>query len=639
MNNDAQNDSPELEDIFSSLEVGLLNQIASVAQFQLRAEKKTDPNSTGFSTNMTTREIFFDPEDIKKIAAYRAFAFFAHELGHHFPAVDECDKTFRKLYPLAVQLLPEALPNKQKFCHSISNILLDVLLEDVIPRHGEIITRDLFKAAFRQNRGVMCLEICDDSEKWLEEFEKSDREKFPWEAIISKEDQRIYQLMNIALIAPFFAYPDAKLLHPEVANHLDDIKNILAELTNPRLKSHEKAHVYIQFIKIASELLEVDLEDAVSTEVDIESILKILWEKIAKLLEGMDKITIQIEEGGGCGNGPQIVIEVVDPGVNPAIQSLLDDMAARLDIVQQSTEEDEILEKAKLYGVRPEVYKLFLGIQEKFGPEIASLRDTLVKFILRDFKKHNVRGQKEGSMIGPGREAETYQRLLNGETQPSTYIDRKNHPSPRSLQLYNLVDTSGSMISDLEGTMAFYEIVTLAVHQIQDELRRNASRYNVRKLEQSPVEIELVGFDWHPQLIISLARKLSMHEIMQGFQYLHDSTIDGGGTDDARALKFEHNRMKLHKRKVLKILSMITDGGGQGDRIEPILRQIEEDPSIFFIVNGVGAGAGMVKKFYSEKFRPAHYFHVYAEESGTVEEAIPKLINFIQDCIKRHYSK
>ncbi len=633
-----KNDSPDLEDIFSPIELGLLNQIAAVIQFQLRSRKKESPKSTGFSTNMVTREIFFDPDDVKKMEAYRAFAFFSHELGHHFPVVAETDKSFRQLYPLAMQLLPEALPNKAKFCHSVSNILLDVLLEDSIPRHGEIITRDLFKAAFRQNRGVTFLENAENPDQWLEEFEKSDRQVFPWEAVIKKDSQRISQMIGISLIAPFFAYPDASLLNPDVAVYLDDLKNLFAELTNPKLKPNEKAHVYIQVIKIASALLEKDLDEAVEKAVDIEKILLILWEKLSKLLKNADKVSIQLVDGT-CSDGPSSVVIIDEHNIDPGIKLLLDNMAAKLDIVQKSQEDDDIEEKARLYSVRPEIYRLFLGISEKYGAEIASLRDTFIKFILRDYRKQMVRGRKEGQMVGPGREVETYQRLLGGETCPATYLDRVNRPSPRSLQLYNLVDTSGSMVSDLEGTLAYYTIVTVAAKQIHDELRSNPARYDLKKIENDPVEIELVGFDSKPQLIISLAKRLTMYDLMQGFQAMHDNTIRGGGTDDARALKFEHSRMKLHKGRVLKILSMITDGGGQGDRVESILRQIEEDPGIYFFVNGVGAAAGMVKKFYADKFRPAYYYHVFAEESDNVEQAIPKLINFIRDSVKRHYSK
>ena len=50
--------SPELDDIFSPLEAGLLGQISSVAQFKLRARKKESDGETGFLFDRPSTESF-----------------------------------------------------------------------------------------------------------------------------------------------------------------------------------------------------------------------------------------------------------------------------------------------------------------------------------------------------------------------------------------------------------------------------------------------------------------------------------------------------------------------------------------------------------------------------------------------------
>jgi hypothetical protein len=628
----------KLEDLFSPLEVTILNQVADVAHFRLVARPKKE-GETGFATNMRTREIYFDPAEVERMERFRAFAIFGHELGHHFPEVLRLDESFLKLRPIAQRLLPEAYPAKRKLCDALSNILLDVVLEDGIPKHSNIITEELFRAAFRQNRAIMMLENEENGDELIDKFEKSGRAEYPWEDALKKTDTRLSQFSHIALVAPFYSYPDPELLHQDVAEHVPAIQALFNELLSSSLTPEQRAHVYIQFTKIVADLMEKDIDDATEYADDLDEIIKILWENFDKICEKVaEACEIHVHD-------PEEGNESTSQGKNkkrtphPSVLRVIEEMQGRLAQVQECADEDEIKKKAELYNVRPNVYAMFLYVKSRFQNEINALRDTLVRFVLRDYKKAIVKGRKEGMMITPGREVETYQRLLTGEHRPATYLDRKNHPSPRAIQLYNLIDTSGSMLTDLDATLAYYLILTMAVLEIQEELVKNRAKYNIRQLTNNPIEIELVGFDFSPLLIIPLAKNVDMYTIMQGFQTIHDEIIDGGATNDARALNFEYSRMKLHKRRVLKVLSMITDGGGQGDAIEPVLRQIEEDPDVYFMVNGVGSSSGLVKKYYQEKFRPAHHYHVYANESDSVEEAIPLLIHFIQDCIRTHFGR
>jgi len=458
---------------------------------------------------------------------------------------------------------------------------------------------------------------------------------------LDKSDLRTKQLLHIALVAPFFQYPNDDHIHPDVAVQMDQIKNIFSALANPSEVS-QKAHLYILFTKILADLLEKDLADALENADDIEEAIMIFCSNLAEMTDLADSMTAANEtQEVGNENADEAAGEEggnVDGGQRGAqMQAILNEMRGKLNGLQNQLDEEVIAKKAAEFGVRPEIYRYFLEVENKYKDEIKSLRKTFVQFLLRDYKKAWVKGQKDGMLTEPGREVETYERIMSGEYRPRTQIDRRCKKYPRSVQLYKLIDTSSSMITDMEGTLAFYLIVTLAIEGVQDELYKNANLYDVKKLVHNPVEIELTGFASHPTLIIPLAKNLDKTTIVRGFQYIHDTT--GGGTDDARALKFEYSRMALQKRDVLKILSMITDGGGQGKAVEPILRQIEEDPGVYFIVNGVGSGAGFVKRFYAEKFRPAHHFHVYAEESATVELAIPKLIHFIQECVRSHFTK
>lgn len=623
----------ELSEIFSGVEAEILQQISATIGFRIAPDPKAGPNDVGYSTDLQRKIIYYNPHTIDALAPFRKFAFFAHEFGHHFPDVVAFQDACRRLMPVAEQLLPEEIGKKREILHNIENVLADLLLESAMPENASVVTQELFTACFRQNRGITFLELTNESGDTtrLDDFTNSDRTTFPWKQSELEDMPAYAQFLHFHLVAPFFknGLPPIEMVAPSIAELYPTMKMTFQEMMNVHTPGDRKSSIFIDTVRTFSALLQERLEQ-------IRNSSGSLSDALGEFEKEMGKLTVLIEGLTAPGKDAN----AGSPGIIISADSLTEEQRQQLrDLLgNQSSIDKQFLEKeAAALGMTPDMYKMFLDTCERYKPQINSLTKTLTDFVLREYKKTTARNQPNGYMVTPGREVETFHRLRSGETRPSTMIGRKYVLHPKTLQLYKLLDTSSSMDEDLEGTLGFYTVVTKAAFNIQEELRTNAAQYDLKRLVNAPVELEITGFAGNPFLIIPLTPNLNIKDLARGFVHIVETTRRGGWTDDARALEFEYHRMRTKDPRTLKILSMITDGEGRGSGVEPILRQIEEDKSIHFMVNGIGKNGDAIVEYYLQKFRPAYFYHVFAAASQTVEEAVPKNIAFIENSIKHFF--
>ena len=650
-----------LDEILSPLHVALLNQISEVIQFRIEPNFDMKPGDTGFATDMRRKIIYYNPHTINDLPDYRRFACFAHELGHHFPSVVDLQDTCEKLSRICINhYLKKILPNERickKIVDSGINILADVLLEDSVPKDSEVITKDLFKQAFRQNRGVLFLEypemeIDDDEEideeelekmqetkelydKLLQEFEDSGRKVFPWNKELLQSASPISQFTQLCLVAPFFGLPPEDYVSPAVANLYPKLQLIFSALRNSSTSGSEKSIQLISYVECIAELLENEMENIEDAD-DINATIASIIAAIDGDLETAERVAaplyIIVDEGEGDVN---INGEGGDSATAIAIRGQIEKGLNAANAADDAL----INQEASLLGVTPEILREYNATCSTYKSEIDELTKVLTEFVLQQFDVILCGGQRGGLMTEFGREGEAYMRALAGEESPPTDLNTVLARSPKTLQLYNLIDTSGSMSWDLGGTLGFFTIFSQAVLNIHEELKKRAGQYDLSLVSGAPLQVEMTGFDSSPKLIFPLTEDVTKKKLVQGYRTIKERTIRGGGTNDERALKFEYNRMKIKDPTCIKVLSMLTDGGGQGDGIEPILRQIEEDPSIYFMVNGIGEHGDLVRQYYQNKFRPTYYYHVSAHASATVQEAIQKNMRFLINCVRENFKR
>ncbi len=641
-------DVSSLSDLFSPLELGILDQIGNTGGFRLQARPKGSTDA-GFATDLQTRTIYFDPKEYKRLAPFRRLAVFAHELGHHTPDVMEFQDACTRLYAAGDTLLPQEITPKrrQKMLHMVENVLGDILLESTTAFSHTVQTGELLGNMWKQNRGLMMIEEPENLEEQLEDpakatamwererermesFEQSNRRTFPWDAGSFEGIPAYNQHLNVSLVAPFFDLPDPQLVAPDVATLYPNMQRTFDILTDPRIRGGEKSPAFIQFVSDFGLLLQREIDRIRDEEGDPAQAFREFGEEL-------DRVVIRINGIAGSGR----IINVADgkEGGEP-IAVVQGQMGAKIFGRQGLLNEVAVDEIARELDVPPEVYRKFLETCAKYDAQIQRMTEVMTRFVLRDYMPVVRGGQRQGFMIEPGREVETFQRMISGEIETPTWSNNPRQRSPRSLQLYKLIDTSSSMIGDIDGTLGYYTVFAKSSFNIQEELRTNAAKYQTKPGNPSPLELEVTCFDNVPHAPMpTLTPAMTLKSLVQGFHSIMTYTKKGGGTNDAAALQFEYGRVRAGDYRSLKVLSMITDGFGQQKALDPILEQIKGDPDIYFLVHGIGEGGGGVKQTYEHKFLPrSTYRRLYADESATTEQAIEKTIIVIEEIIQDFFT-
>ncbi len=632
-----------LPEILSDLHIELLRPICEgVDSAELRP---SDPNteSSGYATIISQPDkdapqrlvIYYHPVTVHTIGEARVFAIMLHELGHHHPEVERFQHSCLRFAKAAEgeQFLPPNLADKAKLVHTCFNILADVLLETICCRN--LPAEKMMRSALSYNRAHLFFEHMDPDGTRLQAYEESDRQLFPWSEEEFRKMEAWSQLMQASLVAPFFQWPDEAWMAPSLAKRMPEVRQLFSELRSPATRGEMKGHLFLKYVGIVGDLIREEMHKLSAAGGDTTQKSGELSDRVGDTCDRADRITKPGEAEGQPSTEQK----------EPPPRDLTEDIGAqrkRMDDLMQSQnaeEEEYIKQKAAELGVNVKTYRLYLDICKEWEDVIKEFTRALSQFVLRDFQVEPRTGFSEGYMITPGREFETYMRIRMGEEDPDTMEGYQTFRNPRVLQLYPCIDTSGSMKHRIEETLAYYTVIAKSCFNIQQELKHNASNYNIPFSWPPPLSLEVVTFSDTPEVVVPFQETMDEKTLLKGFESIIHETSVGQGTNDSGALKFVYKEMEKNDVNALKILMMLTDGVGNHDLLEPIIRQIEEDPGIYFLVSGVGYGSGAVQKAYQDRFRPTQDFHVFAMEHETVKEALLETLGLIKQWTAEFYAR
>jgi hypothetical protein len=266
-------------------------------------------------------------------------------------------------------------------------------------------------------------------------------------------------------------------------------------------------------------------------------------------------------------------------------ESVHDRMRDRMkELLRQQSERDK-KRMAEKMGVTPETVGKWRKIHEKYPAEIESTASVLSEIFLDNRRKRWEYLKRSGEVV-PGLEAEYVGAILSGDLDPDTKMELINNPQFLQTQLEIIHDTSGSMATDkrLEKSVETTVIITEAFKRVLSDLDAEG----LVMQDEHPFQIGVTGYSTISTRITKLEEPLSDAKelkIMQGLAEARD------GTDETGAFTEIHESLKLGEPNAIKIIIVFTDGQGNREKVAPIMRQIERDDQVVFLVVGFGNDA------------------------------------------------
>jgi len=230
--------------------------------------------------------------------------------------------------------------------------------------------------------------------------------------------------------------------------------------------------------------------------------------------------------------------------------------------------------------------------------------------------------------IVPGLEYETISAKLAGEPDPPTNMRSVVNPEFLETEIIFILDTSDSMSgAPLDQSNEFMVINTESFKRLREML---ADEQLLVHEDEQPFRIGMTKYSVNPERVTKLDEPLSERKQLI---MLERGSMVGGGTDEVEAVKSEYKELTLEKKNVIKIVFLLTDGHGNREGIAPIMRQIESDDEVIFMVFAVGNNVDEVAIFESyigplrDKRQGKNIFAFAARDPKTV---IPHGIEFLR---------
>jgi hypothetical protein len=286
---------------------------------------------------------------------------------------------------------------------------------------------------------------------------------------------------------------------------------------------------------------------------------------------------------------------------------------------------------AESLGVKQESVDSWERIKEKYAREIESTAAILAEIFLEDRRSKLEYLQREGEIV-PGLEFETVAAVLSGQLDPETNMRTVRNPQFLETEMESIVDTSGSMAQNqkIKQSVIMQVVVTEAFLRVRELLADE----DLLMEDEQPFRLGVTKFAAKPERVTKLNDPLTAAKEIRIIDKLSEV---GGGTDETGAISGVYHEMKLNANNVIKIIVIFTDGVGNREGVEPILRQIEEDNEVIFLAIALGdnqEGADAIVQTYLEPLRDREA-NVYGFGVDSPEKALPQFLDFL----KREVSK
>lgn len=662
-----------LEDFVSRDHLKIIS--GSSGGFYFRTDPTLPPESVGY-TDTKTRVIYINPLHLESLPPVSVMGFLYHEVGHHSPYVVKFqDRVIESLGD--EKTIPPSYKGdeetEKRFAvtvwQNLGNGLADIWLESYLSRRPYYPVRDSIKTLYTEShtwdqetftmwpkpkqfiQSLLYLRYDprQEAQRARQNFELDAQLK---EELRQKVDPDVYEAIEtvyktgavnaILERRSFENYFATETAHEQTVERKfqaylqvflpEYLKLVEAEIEQRKQQKSQEKSGQSQDSSAASDSSvpltreeEREIAEQLLSELEGEcashQVGTLSDEEKQSLKDALDSINKQIESRvqGQEASKPQSAEEGDKDGleslINRALQTLLEEQQKR----QRGLSE--------AIGVRQESVKRWQEIKEEKRQEIESTAAALAEVFLDDRRKRIEYLMREGEVV-PGLEAETITAILTGDLDPKTRMQEVRNPQFLETEVEFIVDRSGSMSGEpIEKSVEFLVMVTEAFKRVEEDLAGE----NLLAEGEHPLRVGVTSFSESPQRVTKLDEPITDEKEIK---IVDEVAQIGGGTDESDAIQEVKNQLSLGAGNVLKIIVVLTDGYGNREAVEPIIRQIEEDDEIIFLAVGLGTSEeknqGIVDTYIKPLGKPGEESNVFGIAAPSPNEAMPQIIDFLK---------
>jgi DNA-binding XRE family transcriptional regulator len=280
--------------------------------------------------------------------------------------------------------------------------------------------------------------------------------------------------------------------------------------------------------------------------------------------------------------------------------------------------------------VREQSVQQWEQIKEKRRDQIESLAASIAEIFVDDRQKKMEFLKREGSIV-PGLEYEYIAAILSGDLSPETHMMEVRNPEFLETEHEDIFDTSGSMAG-----MKLRMSIELAIIKIEafKKAREILDAEQLVATGEDPMRVGVTKFSDAPERVASLDEPNTDEKEIR---IIDRVSMVGGGTDETEALRKVYKGMRLRKNNVIKFITVLTDGQGNKAGVAPIMRQIEQDDEVIFLVVALGddqAAADAIVQTYLRPLKDRDK-NVFAIAAVDPEEVIPQVVDFYKQQVEK----
>lgn len=315
-----------------------------------------------------------------------------------------------------------------------------------------------------------------------------------------------------------------------------------------------------------------------------------------------------------------------DQGDGPKEDRGAERLSERAEAMRQKDKERSQRGLAESMQVRQESIKKWDTIKERYKPEIESTSSTLAEIFLDDRRKKIEYLRRQGEVV-PGLEFEHVNAILSGDLDPQTKMELVRNLEFLQTQLEFIVDTSGSMSGDkIEKSIDTTVIITEGFKKTLEDLDAEGL---IIPDDEKPFQIGVTKYSTEPERVTKLEDPLDDRKEVTIIDKLSEV---GGGTEESGAFKEVYEQLRLNTGNVIKIIVVFTDGQGNREGVAPIMKQIEDDNQVVFLVVGFGDNkedADAIVDSYLAPLKDKNQ-NVFGFATDKPETALPYALEFLK---------
>ncbi|MFH0860801.1 MAG: vWA domain-containing protein [Candidatus Altiarchaeota archaeon] len=282
------------------------------------------------------------------------------------------------------------------------------------------------------------------------------------------------------------------------------------------------------------------------------------------------------------------------------------------------------------YDVRTVITDEYLRVREKRRDEISSLQSQVVEVMRENRLGELSYTQREGE-ISPGLEYEYISEMARGEMEPPTMMQEVKTPRFVRSELFFLVDGSGSMNGEKLRRCRELMVIMAEAHEGG---KNQLEGEQLLRPDENPLKLGAAGFATKLWTAKDLDAPITEESKIVMLARLYEGA---GGTEDAKALKAQYNKLTLRDPDVVKILVVLTDGYGDPNALKPLLKQMQEDDQVLALILGLGTGAeGVIPAYEGVVGRASEKSNVFAQfiPDEEFDQIIPIVSKFYSNQVR-----